>query len=299
LTDSYDLPGYSDWESDFMGDIKPTEPPKPSLDYHKWLAKGRKIVKTESNSRWALGDWLVEGQCEFDMDEIIGKADRHLLISQRADADGHHASTKIPNFWKDAASETGSAVSTLKESAKVAREFPKKERFSQLTFTHHKWVIGFEPEKRREYLKACLPETKDGKPKSVDWLDKYIREQDGEKEIEAGMRYVRFNVSGEMWRKLKQVAKHYRLSVADLVRKDCTAALAALLEVQARKISLAKFDAYEEGQWPFYEESSYNKNARAAKKESRRRAREDHDPVVRERFRSIAINRWSRGNKVA
>jgi hypothetical protein len=299
LTDSYDLPGYSDWETAFMGDIKPTEPPKPSLDYHEWLAKGRKIVKTESNSRWSLGDWLVEGQCEFDMDEIIDKHDRHLLISQRADADGHHASTTIPNFWKDAASETGSAVSTLKESAKVAREFPKKERFAQLTFTHHKWVIGFEPGKRREYLKACLPETKDGKPKSVDWLDKYIREQEGEKEIEAGMRFVRFNVPEETWKKLKQVAKHYRLSVAELVRKDCTAALAGLLGEQARKISLARYDVYEEGQWPFHEESPYNRKMKAAEKKQRKRARADHDPAVRARGRAMAINRWQRGEKVA
>jgi hypothetical protein len=164
LTDSYDLPGYSDWESNFMGDIKPTVPPQPSLDYHKWLAKGRKIVTTESNSRWALGDWLVEGQCEFDFDEIVGKSDRHLLISHRADANGHDKSMTIPNFWKDAASETGSAVSTLKESAKIERAFPKKERFTQLTFTHHKWVIGFEPEKRREYLKASRHDARRGRP---------------------------------------------------------------------------------------------------------------------------------------
>jgi|SRR5271156_113685 hypothetical protein len=231
------------------------------------------------------------------MDEVISKSERDLLIHNKID--GSYQQEKIPNFWKDAASETGTAVSTLKESAKVARAFPKKERFSQLTFTHHKRVIGFDLKKRRKYLMACLPATKDGKPKPVDWLDKYIREQEGEQEIEAGMRYVRFNVSEEMWRKLKQVAKYYRTSVADLVRKDCTAALAAFLEEQARRISLAKYDLYEEGQWPFYEESPYNRKTKAAERKQRRRAREDHDPVVRERFRSIATSRWNRHERVA
>jgi len=284
-----------------MGNIGPSAPVAPPLDYYKWLERGKKIIKSESNSRWALGDWLLEGQCEFDMGEFISKSDRYLLINKNADADGHHSSCKIPNFWKDAASETSSAVSTLKQCAKVARMFPKRDRFKQLTFTHHAWVCGVEdPEKRRAYLKACLPENPGDKPKSVDWLDKYIRRDEGEREIEETMRYVRFNVSEAIWRKLKQVAKYYRASVADTVRKDCTAALESYLEEQARKISLAKYEVYTPGDWPFHEESEHNRKVRLAeKRQRRRRAREDHDPVVRERFRQIAINRWSRGNKVA
>ena len=219
-------------------------------DYNQWLAHGKELAEKHSGYQWNIGDWLVEGESSFDPQNFIGDIPRHMLIGQpRTGADGeeHCPSIKIPNYWKDAAAEIGMAVPTLREYAFTSRCYPKQKRFKQLTYTHHSYAAQYD--RRYEYLAACLTES--GKPRSIDWLYKHIRENEGEeKEIES-TKYLRFMVPEEMWAKLKDLGKHYATPIPDLVQKLCVEAIDGYLEKQAEKISLQKFDFYEPNKWPF------------------------------------------------
>jgi hypothetical protein len=267
--------------------------------YGDWLAKGKALSDSHSNNQWSIGDWLIEGESEFDFAGIIPG---HLLIHKKNDGSGECFSEKIPNFWKDAAAETGNAVSTLKEFVKVARAFPPADRVRQLSFTHHLYAAPYD--RRAEYLAACVVEGE--RPKSVAWLDAHIQEKEGGPEIEdekPGAYHVRFPVPDEMWAKLKNLSKHYKTNVPALVQKSCAAALEQFIAEQAEVVSLQKFGFYE-GEWPFYRDStSFNKAEREKankEKKSRRRKRMVRDPEFSEKRRAAAHIRWMKsGERVA
>ena len=277
-----------------------TASPTPE-GYYDWLARGRALSESHSNNSWNIGDWLIEGDGLYNLENYISKSDRYLLIHKKKSGEGGCYSEKIPNYWKDAAAETGNAVSTLKEMAKVARAYASDTRLKELSYSHHKAVVAYD--RRLEYLAACLNVEPGERIRSVGWLQDYAARNEGEPEIHNFKAcHVRFLVSEEMWEKLKQLSHYYKTNICDLVQKDCTAALEAFLAAQARKISLAKFDSYEEGQWPFYKDSQFNKRERkkaeALGKQRRNRKRADHKPEVRAHGRAMAISRWSRNERV-
>jgi hypothetical protein len=278
-----------------------SKPATPAPDYYEWLSRGKAFLNAHSDSQWSIGDWLVEGQGAFDVADLCRVPGYMKLKKAPEESGGDFSSIQIPNFWKDAASETGSAVSTLKELAKVARAFPSDKRFPQLSFAHHNYALAGtpDPDKQQEYLRACLPQNEGERPKGVEWLDAYMRRNEGEKDITEGDRFVRFRVPEEMYKKLKQVSRYYQSSVADIIWKDCTKVLESLLEEQAEKIALKKYGLYERGQWPFYQDSEANKKHRAraeAEKKTRKRRRETGDAVVSERMRQAASIRWIKRN---
>jgi hypothetical protein len=277
-----------------------SKPASPAPDYYEWLARGKAFLNAHSNNQWSIGDWLCEGQGAFDVADLC-RVPGYMRLKKAPEESGNtFSSISIPNFWKDAASETGSAVSTLKELAKIARAFTSDKRFPQLSFAHHNYAFCGtpDPEKRQEYLRACLPQNEGERPKGVEWLDAYIRRNEGEKDITEGDRFVRFRVPDEMYKKLKQVSHYHHSSVADIIWKDCTKVLESLLEEHAEKIALQKYGIYE-GKWPFYEDSPPNKKLRAkaeAENKTRNRRRETGDAVVSERMRQAVRVRWIKRN---
>jgi hypothetical protein len=254
-------------------------------DYQAWLAHGRDLAEKHSGYQWNIGDWLIEGEGQFDP----GKIPSYLLIHKKNvsdDGTNQFASTKAPNYWRDAAAEVGMAVPCLREYAFVARAFQKEKRFKQLTFSHHSYAAPYD--RRQEYLEACLVEG--GKPHSIDWLWKHIRQNEGEaKEIESSTR-LRFMVPEDMYAKLRHLGCHYGKSIPDLVQRMCVNVIETYLEVEARKISLEKFDFYD-GRWPF--DIPVAEPERKHKFAHRRTARKN-DPVFSEQMSQVSKDNWAR-----
>jgi hypothetical protein len=221
-------------------------------DYERWLATGRKLASGHSNYHFKLGDWLVTGEQHFDFGTVPG----YLLLHKITKNDGESGfkAEKIPNYWKDAAAVVDIPVPTLREYAYTARAWPKKKRFKELSYTHHSYAAPYE--RREEYLRACLVPGE--KPRSIDWLWKFIRvEENEQKEIESS-KYLRFMLPEDMFAKLKDLGKYYGTAIPDLVQKACVGVVGGYLEEQARKVSLEKYGVYD-GKWPFYAPTEFNK----------------------------------------
>src|SRR6266436_8429510 len=113
-------------------------------EYTEWLARGRDLADRHSGYQWNIGDWLLEGEGQFD---IIGAIPSHLLIHKKNvsdDGTNQFASTKVPHYWKDASAEVGIPTPTLREYAFTARAWPSKKRFQQLSYTHHSYAAPYE-----------------------------------------------------------------------------------------------------------------------------------------------------------
>jgi hypothetical protein len=274
-------------------------------EYYEWLNRGKALCQSHGDNQWNIGDWLVDGECAFDFKSIVGDIPRHLLIGREqigTDGDAIHQTKKIPNFWKDAAAETNMVAGSLKSLARVARVYPKEQRFPQLSFTHHYNAASYG--RRLEYLQACLDGLEPGqRPRSLAWLDAYIESKEGkDKEVkELATRLVSMALTDEMHRKLKQCARYYRVGIPELLQADFTKMLAELVPELGKNISLEKYGFWEEGKWPFYEPSELNKrlDAEAAKnkKPRARRSRRTNakvDPAASERYRALSVSRWSK-----
>lgn len=223
--------------------------------YAAWLKRGKTIAATMSKFQWAIGDWVVEGQDEFDVCfQPLSHSDRHLLIQKKSVSDGggaEYSASKVPNFWKTISDETGLTVSALKYYGYVARAFPdKKKRFKELPFNHHGAVASCGG-KKYEYLKKCLDVEPGAKPRSIMWLYAFIAQQEGGNAAAPfAPNLVRFYVPDAQYAKLKQLTKFLKTNVTDFIAKAMNSALEGLLEEEARKISLDQLGFYD-GQWPF------------------------------------------------
>jgi hypothetical protein len=243
--------GETDWENMPI----PYVVPKHEIDYKTWIGQGRKLASKHGNVQWAIGDWTLEGQCQFDYKSIVGDLG-YVALSKTVKADGStgYKGPTVPNFWKDASAETNMEIPTLKLMAKVALAFPPKTRIKRLTFSHHRSAaLAQNKERRYEYLQACLEGLEPGqRPRSISWLNDYIDRQEGYREIENGDKdnYVRFLVTPEVWTKLKQLSKYKHSKVSDLVAEGCTKAVESYLAEMAEKVSMARYGFYE-GEWPF------------------------------------------------
>lgn len=231
-------PATWEWDDDMPIETTASEEVRPgdnhtAEDYTAWLARGKSLAAEQNNRNWLLGDWLNEGDDEYNYKNL--GIPNYLLI-------GSHP----PNFWKDVSDETDLAVGTLKNLALVARRFPVSKRIATLSWSHHMIAAPFE--RRFEYLLACKPE--DEKPYGVEWLRAHIEEvEEGPEHRERCTVPLRLPV--DLIRKLKDVAKHKGQSLDKILHSACARAVTEYLQEQEREISLNLFDAYTEGMWPF------------------------------------------------
>lgn len=244
--------GETDWENMPI----PYTVPKHELDYNAWLQKGRDITQEHGNIQWNVGDWVADGRCAFDYKDIVGNLG-HLALTKTVKDDGStgYKGPTIPHFWKDVATETDMAVSTLKNLSRISLAYPPAKRYKDLSWTHHAEVAQYE--KRYEYLalcfdeRSCLGPKRQGRPRSVAWLVAYVENIEGKtREISGLDSIVRFYVSPETYKKLRQVSKYYHTKISALIGTRCEAAVGTFLEEMAEKVSLARDGVYE-GEWPF------------------------------------------------
>ena len=123
-------------------------------DYDAWLARGRALADSHSNTTWNVGDWLVEGETAFDFYDDVKSIPRHLLIGKKNDGSGECYGIQVPNYWKDAAAQINWSIPCLKEAARVARRYSPSQRVAGLSFSHHLYAEPYD--RRMEYLQACL-----------------------------------------------------------------------------------------------------------------------------------------------
>lgn len=208
----------------------------PPLDYASWLAQGKALAAEHSNRQWLLGDWVNEGDDEYNYKNL--GIESYLLI-------GSHP----PNFWKDTSAETNLAVGTLKNLGLVARRFPPDKRIAELSWSHHDACAPYE--RRFEYLKACLiPGAK--RHHTLAWLAAYIDKQEGDEgDPEAReRRSVPLRLPLDLIEKLKDVARYRGKSMEDLVRSVCAKQVYDYVQQQEREISLELYGQHEDGRWP-------------------------------------------------
>jgi hypothetical protein len=244
----------SSFESDF-DKVAASGPARPTPDYNKWLAKGKKLADRHSGCQWSLGDWIVEGQTHFDPKNFIGDIPGYMLLAKGRDENGEtcHRSLKVPNYWRDVEELTGLATSTVKQYAQVARAYPKKKRLKNLGWSHHMIVCTYA--RRYEYLHACLDVPEGERPHSVSWLWKLVAREEGHKEAVTGSNFVRIPVTDEIYAKLKDLAKFYGTDIAEVASVPFLGALEVFLDEQKKKVCLDLFGVYEEkgefSTWPF------------------------------------------------
>lgn len=177
---------------------------------------------------------------------------------------------------------------SLKQFARVAAAYPKKKRFKQLSWYLHFVVCAYE--RRYEYLQACIG--KDGQIHSGAWLDQYAEQMEGKKaacEINTPY-WLRTNIPDELWRKLKDLGKHYGTRIPDLTSELVLKLLQEYVDAQARDLSLKLLDYHEPGMWPFDElEKKKNHKTKYTYKEPRRTSAE-----YREKCRQGALASWEK-----
>src|SRR4051794_37112073 len=80
---------------------------RPGMSFDEWAAVGKRLARVSSASAWALGDWLVFGECAY----------------------GHR--------YRAALAITDLDYQTLRNYAWVARTFDVSRRRDSLSFQHH------------------------------------------------------------------------------------------------------------------------------------------------------------------
>jgi hypothetical protein len=285
----------SSFESDF-DKVPASRPARPSPDYNKWLAKGKKLADRHSGYQWSLGDWIVEGLTHFDPKNFIGDIPGYMLLAKGRDENGEtcHRSLKVPNYWKDVEELTGLATSTVKQYAQVSRAYPKKKRLKNLGWSHHMIVCTYE--RRYEYLKACLDVPEGERPHSVSWLCKLVAREEGDDTMDRGLHCVRIPVTEEIYTKLKDLAKFYGTDIAEVASVPFLGALEVFLDEQKKKVSLDLFGFYEEkgrnSTWPF--QRIETRRQRAALSTRTRRATIKRDLVFSEEQSQRARASWEK-----
>jgi hypothetical protein len=217
-------------------EIVPSHGPDFTATFEAWLTRGKSLALQHSGHQWLLGDWLLEGDAEYNMQNL--GIPSHLLI-------GSHP----PNFWKSVSDEVNLSVGTLKQYAVVARAYPSDGRFAQLSWSHHNLAAAYD--RRLEYLAACI--VAGARPHTLQWLEAYIEQNEESLDEPVERRSVPLEFSLVMMRQLKDLAKHYKTSVQALVSKECLPMLERFLQEQAQKVALEKFEFWDHKTWPFGE----------------------------------------------
>lgn len=257
----------------------------PAFDYSAWLAKGKALAEQHSGHQWSIGDWIAEGEDDFDK-YGFDSLPRHLLIHEKGDGSGECTSTKIPNLWTDVEAQIGLARSTLKQYCQVARAYPPEKRFKELGWSHHMAVCSYD--RRFEYLQVCIRESG-----SVSWLYKYAAQQEGEPEETVCCQFVRVPIPDVLWKELKDLGKHYGTAIADLVAKRALAGIENYVDEQAEKLSLELLGKYD-GNWVFDVLSAEKQQRNKKKSRSKYRTKIKRDVVFSERRRAGALESWER-----
>jgi hypothetical protein len=227
-------------ENDFMpSSVTPVEKAvKTAEDYDKWLAEGKKLAAEHNGRQWLLGDWLNEGDDEYNVQNL--GIDSYLLI-------GSHP----PNFWKRVSDETDLAVGSLKNMALVARRFPAAKRIKQLSWSHHAACASFDQPKRYEYLAACW----DGREKkTLGWLYEYIAQHEESAE-ERERLSVPLKLPLSLIKKLRDVARYRGKKLDKLMYNICAKTVYDYIEDQEREIALEMYEMHTEGIWPLAPEA--------------------------------------------
>ncbi len=99
-----------------------------------WLARGAELVKAGSRGCWALGDWLIEGDCIFpDLPGIPGTS--VYAVAERI---------------------TGLSRSYLHDLASTARRMNPLFRTEELSWGHHRAIINALPAATDEDINRWL-----------------------------------------------------------------------------------------------------------------------------------------------
>ena len=96
------------------------------VSFERWRQIGGKLGKLANASKWAIGDWIVYGQSEFE--RSYGRRYREALRVTRLELD------------------------VLRDCAYVAAHVPARIRRADLSFTHHRVVAKLEPAEQQRWL---------------------------------------------------------------------------------------------------------------------------------------------------
>lgn len=98
----------------------------PNMDYHEWLASGRRLGVIGRGSQWWVGDWLVFGTARFG------------------------------ERYAEASRITGYDPKTLRNLRYVASRFPASLRRDKLEWSHHALLAAFDPEEQAHWLDRAI-----------------------------------------------------------------------------------------------------------------------------------------------
>jgi hypothetical protein len=129
MANDFDNPDYDCFEESSVAVAEPEE----RLDLIAWDKRGRELAAADTDVKWQIGEWILEGT-------VI-----------------HDDNPNDPMSTLDyAQSITGLARGTLKDLASTAKRFPASVRTDDLSWSHHRVLINTRPDASDEQLKEWL-----------------------------------------------------------------------------------------------------------------------------------------------
>jgi hypothetical protein len=145
-TTPQDFPEYDPVQEQFAN--LPTAEPEPQFDEIGWRAKGKDLASRETNTKWDLGAWLVEG------------AD---ALEERIEIEKKFGGKTVPSFYVVASEAIGLAPGTLRDIASTYNR-AVSVRTDACTWSHHRFLVNA--------LKEALP--KADEKTGNEWLKKWL-----------------------------------------------------------------------------------------------------------------------------
>jgi hypothetical protein len=129
----------------FEGDV-PEVSEVSSFDKEAWYVRGAEFASRDTKNRWALADWLVEGEPHFSPTETV-------------------CGVKVGegSVYEIAARITGLSRKTLWDLATTARRMPTTARSVVLSFSHHRVLVNSLPDADETTLKEWVKRAEDEK----------------------------------------------------------------------------------------------------------------------------------------
>jgi hypothetical protein len=135
------------WRPDSVEAFEVREEQERKFNQEEWEAKGTELAQSDTEVRWKIGEWLLEGE-------------PHLPYIPPERIAGHMVEYP-PDVYSIAEFITGLSRITLKDLASTANRCPASVRTDELSWSHHRVLINNRPNATKEQLKDWLRQAVD------------------------------------------------------------------------------------------------------------------------------------------
>jgi hypothetical protein len=170
----------------------------PQFNQEAWENKGVELAKSDTEVRWKLGKWLLDGE-------------PHLPYIPPETIAGHKVEY-APDVYSIAERITGLSRITLKDLASTARRCPPSVRTDELSWSHHRVLINNRPDATEGQLKDWLRQAVDERLS----VAKFKERTNPKKKPSSDVKSFVVTVPLDVWETLKAIADEEDSSVPEV-----------------------------------------------------------------------------------